>query len=380
MLHATPTPAQAVDGPIGTALAEMAFGCPPAVLRALRDAVDRGDVGYLLPDQVTRIAEATAAWVDGEHGWRLAPETIRPVADIVAGFRAVLTHFLAPGDPVIVPTPGYMPFLAVPPAIGRPVVEVPMRQGPEGWRYDIEGIRAAFRAGARMLVLCNPHNPIGKAATEAELAAIEAVVAEADGLVFSDEIHAPFVFAPRRHIIYAARSERAASHTITATSASKAFNIPGVKCGQLIFTNPAHLDQWRAIGRWYEHQTSSLGVAATEVAYRHGRSWLDEVVEYVAETMVEVTDVLQTAGVAQRCPSPEATYLLWIDLRGTRLARGSEGSLGQVLSDAAELVVTDGIECGAAGAGFVRFNAALPRASVLEGMRRFIGILGDVAA
>src|SRR5690606_5990856 len=121
------------------------------------------------------------------------------------------------------------------------------------------------------------------------------------------------------HIVYAARSARAAAHTITATSASKAFNIPGVKCGQLIFTNPEHLERWLAIGRWYEHQTSSLGVAATDVAYRHGRPWLDEIVEYVAETMAEVSGLVRDADVGDRCPTPEATYLLWIDLRGTRL-------------------------------------------------------------
>ncbi|WP_449281395.1 MalY/PatB family protein [Leucobacter sp.] len=364
---------QLVEGDIGRALAEMEFGSPPAVTRALGAALDREELGYLGADEILRLQRAVGGWLRESYAWTPSEEAIRPVADLVAGFRAILTHFVPEGEPIIVPTPGYMPFLSVPPMIGRPVIEVPMVPSGSGWSYDFDGLRAAFASGARLLVLCNPHNPIGKVAVERELAEIERIVDEFDGLVLADEIHAPLVLGSSPHIVYAARSPRAAAHTITATSATKAFNIPGTKCGQLIFTNPDHLARWREVGHWYEHQTSVLGVVATEAAYRGGRAWLDETVEELRLSVAEALAVLEAARdrTGIRVLRPEATYLLWIDLRETGLLRDG-ASAAQALREASQLVVTDGSDCGAAGRGFVRFNAALPREHVREAMERLV--------
>lgn len=362
-----------VDGDIGRALAEMEFGSPPAVTRALGEALDREELGYLGAEEILRLQDAVSDWLRDSYAWTPPVDAIRPVADLVAGFRAILTHFVPEGEPIIVPTPGYMPFLSVPPMIGRPVIEVPMIRSGDGWSYDFEGLRAAFASGARLLVLCNPHNPIGKVAVEGELAEIERMVDEFDGLVLADEIHAPLVLGSSTHIVYAARSPRAAAHTITATSATKAFNIPGTKCGQLIFTNPDHLARWNEVGHWYEHQASVLGVVATEAAYREGRAWLGETVEALRQSVAEALSVLDAARdrTGIRVLRPEATYLLWIDLRGTGLLRDGV-SAAQALREASQLVVTDGSDCGEAGLGFVRFNAALPREHVREAMERLI--------
>lgn len=360
-----------IDGPIGTSLAEMSFGCPPAVTRALYDAIERTQVGYLSARDVESLGESTAAWLDREYSWKVDPHTIRPVADLVAGFRAILTHFVPVGEPIIVPTPGYMPFLSMPETIGRPVIEVPMHLGENEWEYDFNGIAAAFQAGGRLLVLCNPHNPIGKVATEPELAQLEQLVHDAEGLVFSDEVHAPITLRAKPHIVYAQRNSRAASHTVTATSASKAFNIPGVKCGQLIFSNPEHLNRWRAIGRWHEHQTSVLGVISTQAAYSEGRPWLTEVVEYTRGNIRAAVEILDGSKI--RCTSPDATYLMWLDVRGTVLEGGPTGqSSADLARSSIQLIGTDGRECGAAGNGFIRFNGALPRPHVREAMYRLV--------
>lgn len=363
---------------IGRALAEMEFGSPPAVTRALGAALDREELGYLGAEEIDRLQAAVSGWLRDSYSWTPPADAIRPVADLVAGFRAILTHFVPEGEPIIVPTPGYMPFLSVPPTIGRPVIEVPMLASDSGWRYDFDGLRQAFARGARLLVLCNPHNPIGKVAVESELAEIERIVDEFDGIVLADEIHAPLVLGDAPHIVYAARSPRAAAHTITATSATKAFNIPGTKCGQLIFTNPQHLARWAEVGHWYEHQTSVLGVIATEAAYRDGRAWLAETVEALRASVSEALAVLEAAGgrTGIRVRRPEATYLLWIDLRETGLLR--EGvCAARALREASHLVVTDGADCGEAGRGFVRFNAALPREHVREAMERLIRAAED---
>ncbi|QIM17202.1 aminotransferase class I/II-fold pyridoxal phosphate-dependent enzyme [Leucobacter insecticola] len=360
-----------ITGDIGRTLAEMSFGCPPAVTRALFSALERGELGYIGENDVARLQTAVAEWLDTSYDWRPRSEEIRPVSDLVGGFRAVLTHFLPEGAPIIVPTPGYMPFTTMPNQMNRPVIEVPMIREGGAWRYDFAGIRRAFAAGARLLVLCNPHNPIGKVATPSELDEIEHIVAEHDGLVFSDEIHAPLILGAAPHQVYAARSARAAAHTITATSASKAFNIPGVKCGQLVFSNPDHLAHWQSIGHWYEHQTSVLGVVATEAAYSFGRPWLTETIDYLRQTVADTAATIEQSAeqTGLQIIRPDATYLLWIDLNDSGLLR-AEQSAAQTVYDAAKLVVTDGAGCGVAGRGFIRFNAAIPHPHAREAMRR----------
>ncbi len=352
----------------------MERGCAPAVTRALTDAVATDALRYLAQDDVARLQRVVADWLRERYGWEPSPDAIRPVADLVAGFRAVLTHLLPAGQPIIVPTPGYMPFLSVPQQIGHPVIEVPMlRDGTAGWRYDLPALRAAFEAGARLIVLCNPHNPIGKVATEVELAAIEELVAEFDGIVFADEIHAPLVLGAGEHIVYAARTARAAAHTITATSATKAFNIPGAKCGQLIFTNPEQLAAWRRVGHWHEHQTAVLGVVATTAAYTEGREWLRGTIAELGDTVREAIALLHATATDTgiRVIAPDATYLLWLDLSDTGLIRAGQ-SAAEAVREAAQIVVTDGSSCGAAGAGSVRFNAALSHADTMEAVRRLV--------
>ncbi len=359
---------------LGRPLAEMERGCAPAVTEALTHAVAQDALRYLAQEDVSRLQRGVAAWLSERYGWQPNIDSIRPVADLVAGFRAVLTHLLPAGQPIIVPTPGYMPFLSVPQQIGHPVIEVPMlRDDAAGWRYDFPALRAAFEAGARLMVLCNPHNPIGKVATETELAEVEALVAEFDGVVFADEIHAPLVLGAGEHIVYAARTERAAAHTITATSATKAFNIPGAKCGQLIFSNPAQLAEWRRVGHWHEHQTAVLGVVATTAAYAEGREWLRDTVGELAATVDEAVALLRAtaAETGIRVIAPEATYLLWLDLSETGLLREGQ-SAAEAVREAAQVVVTDGSSCGAAGAGSVRFNAALSHADTMEAVRRLV--------
>ncbi|UOQ56254.1 aminotransferase class I/II-fold pyridoxal phosphate-dependent enzyme [Leucobacter allii] len=361
------------DRAIGRAIAEMDFGRPEAVTRALADALAEGELGYLSAAHIARMQDAVGAWLETEYGWTPPPAAIRPVSDLVAGFRAVLTHFVPEGEPIIVPTPAYMPFVSVPQLIGRPVIEVPMIREAAGWRYDLDGLRAAFGRGARLLVLCNPHNPIGKVADGAELAELERLVDECGGMVFADEIHAPIMLGDEPHLVYAARSPRAAAHTITATSASKAFNIPGAKCGQLVFTNPEHLERWQRVGHWYEHQTSALGVVATEAAYGRGREWLAETLAVLREGIAVATSLLGEGELhgGPRVVPPRATYLLWCDLRGTALDPAG-ASAAALVRRRAGLIVTDGAECGAAGEGCVRFNAALPLPELRAAMERLL--------
>ena len=173
------------------------------------------------------MARACAGWLARRYGWEVPPAWITPLADVVAGLQAAIERFTPPGTPVVLPTPAYMPFLAVPGALGRELIQVPMVERDGRMTYDLDGIAAAFDRGARLLVHVNPHNPLGRVFDVEEQLALADVVTAAGARVFADEIHAPLVYPGAVHRPYASLSPETARHTVTATSTSKAWNVPG---------------------------------------------------------------------------------------------------------------------------------------------------------
>ncbi len=233
---------------LGAFVAEMDFGTAPEVEAALRDLIVRQDFGYLTSRAARQLAEACAAWLAARHGWAVDPDRIRPLPDVIRGLEAAITLFSRPGSPVILPTPAYMPFLSVPPLLGREIIQVPMATAAGRAVLDLDGIDAAFRAGGHLLILCNPCNPVGRVYTRAELAGVSEVVERHGGRVFADEIHAPLTYPGHPHVPYASLSGAAAGHALTATSASKGWNLPGLKCAQMILSNDADLELWVKAG------------------------------------------------------------------------------------------------------------------------------------
>lgn len=351
---------------IGAWVAEMDFGTAPAIRDALHAAVDDGVLGYLSPSTAADMADATAVWLAAEYGWAVPVERIHPVSDVVAALGVTIEHFSRPGSAVIIPTPAYMPFHTYPPTLGREVVQVPGIEVDGRWRHDLEGIDAAFAAGAGTLVLCNPHNPTGVVLTREELEAISAVVERHGGRVFADEIHAPVRYGEAAHIPYASLSETTARHTITGTSASKAWNIPGLKAAQLITSNDADEAAYSRFGFAVVHGASTPGVIASTAAYRDGRPWLDAVVEYLDRNRRLLGELLADCLPSVRYVTPEATYLAWLDCRELPI----EGSAAAFFREHAGVTVTDGALCGVGSEGFVRLVFAMPAPLLEETVRR----------
>jgi cystathionine beta-lyase len=343
---------------IGAFVAEMDFGTAPVVTRALHAAVDAGMLGYL-PDAVARdMAVACADFQRRRHGWELPAEWITPLADVTAGLQAAIEHFTPPGSPVVLPTPAYMPFLRVPRAMGRELIEVPMVRDADGrLTDDLDGLDRAFAAGGALLVHVDPHNPTGRVSTEAEQRALAEVVERHGVRVFADAIHAPLVYPGAVHRPYAALSAATAAHTVTATSASKAFNVPGLKTAQLLLSNAADAAHWAEVGELAGHGASTPGVLATTAAYTAGEEWLDGVLDYLDGNRRLLAELLADRLPQVRYTPPEGTYLAWLDGR----ALGVEGSLGEFFLQEAGVALVDGPECGAPGAGHVRLNLATPR-------------------
>jgi cystathionine beta-lyase len=357
---------------LGAFVAEMDFGTAPQIEAALRDMITRNDFGYLTPGAVQEMAEAVAGWLAGQYGWTVDPARIRPLPDVIKGLEAAITVFSRADSPVILPTPAYMPFLTVPPLLGRQIIQVPMITAGGRLALDLDGIDAAFRAGGHLLILCNPCNPAGRVYTRDELAAVAEVTQCHGGRVFADEIHAPLVYPGHQHIPYASVSALAAAHTVTATSASKGWNLPGLKCAQLILTNDADMEKWDVAGGLATRGTSTPGVRANIAAFTASRGWLAEVVGYLDGNRRLLAELLAEHLPGVRYLPPEGTYLAWLDCRGLGLG----DSPGEFFLDKAQVMVNDGPAFGDAGHGHVRLNFATPRPILAEIVRR----MGQAAA
>jgi cystathionine beta-lyase len=343
------------------------------VAAALCGVIGRADLGYLSEPARAAMAAACAAWQLDRYGWAVDPARVWPLPDVITGLSAAISVFSRPGSPVIVPTPAYMPFLIVPEVLGREIIQVPMAADGDRYVLDLDGIAAAFKRGGHLLVLCNPGNPVGRVYDAAELAALSDVVDANGGRVFADEIHAPLVYPGRGHVPYASLGETAAGHTVTGTSASKGWNLPGLKCAQLILSSDADAELWARHSRWYERGASTPGVQASTAAYADGGPWLDDVVGYLDGSRALLAGLLaeHLPGVGYR--PPEGTYLTWLDCRA--LVDGGPGhppvvpagqSAADFFLDRGRVMLTDGAACGDAGRGHVRLNIATPRPVLRE--------------
>ncbi|WP_433803434.1 MalY/PatB family protein [Actinomycetospora sp. CA-084318] len=352
-------------GLIGAFVAEMDFPTADPVADAVRASVDASRFGYLADAWVADMAAACAAFWADRFGWSVDPARIRPVPDVMTALVATIERFTPPGTPVLLPMPAYMPFLTVPGRLGREMVPVPMARDP--FTLDLDALDAAFASsGSKLLVLTNPHNPTGRVFTAEELTAVAAVVERHGARVFADEIHAPLTFDGRAHVPYASLSGTTAAHAITATSASKAWNLPGLKCGQVILSNDEDAATWAEHGYLAEHSTATPGVLATTAAYAHGDPWLDDVLAYLDGNRALLREAT-LPGVGAIVP--EGTYLAWLDASGL----GLDEPASAFFAREAGVVMTDGALCG--GPGGMRLTLATARPVLAEALERMAAAL-----
>jgi cystathionine beta-lyase len=343
-------------------VADMDFAVAPAVQAALEALVAGQDYGYGPMTSFDDLAAAFAERMRDRHRWEVEPALVEPVADVIQGIVAAIQVYTRPGDGIIVQTPVYPPFLKVAEWTGRRVVENPLIDDGSGYRVDLEGLRAV--AGqARMLLLCNPHNPTGRVFDRAELEGMAAVAVEHDLVVVADEIHADLVYPGRTHLPLASLSHAAASRTLTMTSATKAFNIAGTRCAVVHFGAADLRDQFKAalpdhlLGR-----PSRFGVDATIAAWREGQPWLDQVLLYLDRNRARVADWAAREAPMLGHHRPEGTYLAWFDCSKLNLNGTTPHEF--CLAEAA-VGLGNGVDFGELGARCVRLNFATS-AEILE--------------
>lgn len=342
---------------LGAWVAEMDFGTAPIVAETISNGIDNGLLGYTPTWLLPRLQDSVSAFQAKRFGWDLPPEAVRLTGAVLPALSRTITHLTRPDSPVVVPTPAYMPFLTIPSQLGRRVIEVPSLHGPsaggKGWRLDVDGIERALKAGAGLVILCNPWNPTGRVLTEEELRDVHEVVARYDALIFADEIHSPLVLDESPFISYARLGEEYAAHTITATAATKGWNFAGLPNAHVLLPDPDLRRRWDAIPHSHcEPGIPTLGVLATIAAYESADLWQEEVLALIRRNIDYTESALEGTGVD--FTRPQATYLTWWGVDALNLGAHP----AHTILDRAAVAVNDGATLGSGYEQWVRVNLA----------------------
>ncbi|GAA4826186.1 MalY/PatB family protein [Streptomyces ziwulingensis] len=350
-------------------IAEMDFPVAEPVIDAIRaHLVEGGDLGYAYAYTTDApVQRAFAAWARASYGWRVEPRQVVLFPDTMRVMEVALERFTEPGDGVVVDVPAYPPYFEAIAAAGRQVVARPMRLRGGRWRLDLEGLARAFRSGAAAYFLCNPHNPTGRVLTAEELREVLALAAEFDVAVISDEVHAPLTHPGHRHVPLGSLPEAARVTTVTAASASKGWNLSGLKCAMAVAGRPRDHDRLMEMRPRERDGVGILGVSASEAAFTRGDPWLRTVRHYLHGSRRMLVEMFDSFAPDLVLVPPEASYLAWLD--GRRLADrlGSDDLAGFFLGRG-KVAVSDGREYGSEG--FIRLNFGTSQRLLEEMVRR----------
>lgn len=341
-------------------VADMDFRSPPAIISALHERIEHGVFGYTHPPR--GLVEAVLEHLERDFSWQVRPEWLVWLPGLVCGLNVLSRAVGEVGNEVITFTPVYSPFMSAPALSQRTTVKVPLKLADGRWVADLDALERAITPRSKLLLLCSPHNPVGRVWTRDELQQF-ADVAERHNLVIgSDDIHAGLILDEgTRHLPIAALSPETARRTITLLAPSKTYNIPGLGCSFAVISDPLlRRDFVQAAGRIVPH-VNLLGFTAAEAAYRHGEEWRRALLAYLRGNRDLVADaVARMPGLATY--HVEATYLAWIDVRGAGI-----DNPGRFFEDAG-VGVSNGADFDAPG--FVRLNFGCSRILLKEALRR----------
>jgi cystathionine beta-lyase len=334
-------------------VAETDFNLAPPVRRALDHALDLGDTGYAFPGA---LAHAFAEFALAEFEWCISPEHVFQVPDVMAGITQALLAFTERGARVVINPPVYAPFFEVLKTHERAAVHVPLvRDQSARWHLDFNGLEKAFANGASAYVICSPHNPVGRVWSRADLRRVCELARRYGVTVIADEIHAPLTL-PGAQFVPLLATASPDVRCVSVMSASKAWNLAGLKCAVTIAGTNEVRDALRshlhAIPTEIESRVGHLGVQASIAAFREGREWLHELVSHLDRNRTLLMDLLRERIPAARCAAPEATYLAWIDCG----ALGIAGEPARHFRERGRVALEPGAKYGAGGKGYVRLN------------------------
>ena len=346
-------------------VAETDYALAPAITDVLTRAVLLGDTGYTPPDPGVR--EAFVEFSRRRFAWEVDPAHVFWTGDVMMGVVEILRRVIDPGDRVVVMTPVYPPFFDTVEEAGGVVERVPLARTATGWEIDLPAVEVALAGGARAVLLCNPHNPTGTVHTRESLAALAEIAARFDATVISDEIHGPLGHAGHTFLPFLDASPTAAEVGYAVTSASKTYNLAGLKCAVMVAGSPAQAKVLRSLPDEVEWRTGLFGAMANVAAYSaESDAWLDGLLAALGENRRLLADLLAEHLPEARFLPPDAGFLAWVDVS----AYGWGDNPAPRIRREAKVALHHGPLFGEEGVGHVRINFGCSPELLTEAVRR----------
>lgn len=352
-------------------VADMDFETPTFVREAVMQRAQHPVYGYTFRDD--RFYDAIIGWMQRRHGWKVEKDWIVFTPGVVPALNLAVLAFTEPGQGIIVQPPVYFPFFGAVADHGRELIHNQLITNEKEYVINYDELET-LAAEAQLLMLCNPHNPVGRSWRKDELERLANICERNNLMVISDEIHADLVLPGYRHNVFAALDEETAQRTITLHAPSKTFNLAGLNTAFAIIPS-------EALRKRFEHQIEKLhlglgnlfGFEALIAAFNKGDEWLDQLRGYLAENVNFTKEFL-----AEHLPEiyiypTEATYLIWLDFSHYRL---SDEEFRRKMIDEAGLALSRGADFGPGGEGFMRLNVACPKSMLVEGLQRLAKAFG----
>jgi cystathionine beta-lyase len=347
-------------------VADMDFQTAPSVIEALKAKADSGIFGYpLRPEGYYR---AVMDWMVQRHGWALEKPWMTTSPGVVTALSLCVLSFTNPGDCVLVQPPVYYPFFRVIETNGRRIMENPLAFDGERYTMDLDGLEKIKGHRIKLMILSNPHNPVGRVWSREELKGLGEYCVKNDIVLVSDEVHSDLIYKGYKHIPTASVSEEIARQTLTCIAPSKTFNLAGLKSSVIIIPNEKLRSAYNTtLGNLSLGGDNTFGLAALEAAYQDGEEWVDALLDYLEENLALCLDWFRDNIPEIKVIRPEGTYLVWLDCRKLKM---TNEELDAFFKEKARLWLDDGPMFGEGGQGFQRINIACPRSTLIKALDR----------
>ena len=352
-------------------VADMDFRTPDFVINAIQKRLQHEILGYSF--QPESQYQSVIDWVYRHHQWKIQKSWIGFTPGVVPAISLAVLTFSQPGDKIIIQTPVYFPFYSAVTDHGRQLTLNPLLLENGRYRMDLDNLKSQIDSGAKMLILCSPHNPTGNVWRKEELLELAEVCEKHNILILSDEIHADIVYKGNKHIPVAMLTEEIANRTITLMAPSKTFNFAGLSTSYFIASNHKLFEKMnQAVNKIHLGMGNIFGNVALEAAYREGDEWLSQLIRYLQQNIAFVKDFINSNMPCLELLEPEATFLLWVDFRKTGL---DDKTVRKLLLEEAQVGLSNGILFGKDGEGFQRINIGCPRSMLEKGLQQIASSL-----
>lgn len=354
-------------------VADMDFASPPSVIEALQRRAEHGVFGYTIRDDAFN--QSVVSWYQRRHGWAVEADWVSQATGVVPAINYIIQALTEPGDGIIIQPPVYHPFARLIHSHKRTLVENPLLETDGRFEMDFEDLEEKAAAGAKLFILCSPHNPVGRVWTRAELQRAGEICLRHGVTVIADEIHCDLVFSPHRHVPFASISEEFASHSLTTLAPSKTFNVAGLHTALVVTKNEQLRKAYREMVQLQSAASiNPFGAEAMKAAYDQGEPWLDALLAYLQGNVDVLNTRLKPVSPYVKVVQPEGTYLVWLDFRALGL---DPAELQKLFVEQAKVGLHPGTIFGKQGAGYERINIGCPRSMLEEGLSRLVRVIEE---